>query len=579
MYRNWREIISQPQYAIKAEKDTMVPVRDGVKLAVNIYRPDSPGKFPALLALGGYGKELQDELIAPQPLNKSPIWDGNIEGGDTTEIVPRGFIHVIADSRGTGKSEGEFNGMWASPEGRDGADLVEWIAGQPWCDGNVGMIGYSYYGGSQLKVAIEQPPHLRAIWVSHLACDLYRDWIYGGGILSLFFYGLWDGRHGTSGYAPRNAVSVMQKTLAKDEFERRRQELLNSADIKNYPNLFHLLQYPFKNPQFFDMLMNPFDGPFWQDRSFYSFLDKIKVPTFVVGKCGHEAGGYWDVYAGLKCVKKLFVKPSGPEERPWREDLMLLLRWYDHWLKGKDTGMMEEPQVKMYVTGAEKYRYEKDWPLPGIDYSRVYLRRWEGLSFEPEYYQSEPDAYLQQPLHVSSKRDQVKYISPALPADLEVVGQAALNIYASIDQDDTNWMVKLLDVAPGGAESRVNKGCLKASHRTIDPQKSKPWRPFHPHLKAEPIKPGEINEYNIEIGNLTHVFKAGHRIKLVIESMDSPRDPENQIHYHPHLNISRTTLHKVYRNRQYQSHLVLPVTGGKDAVMETMSDDNFQGGV
>jgi putative CocE/NonD family hydrolase len=258
---------------------------------------------------------------------------------------------------------------------------------------------------------------------------------------------------------------------------------------------------------------------------------------------------------------------------------MLILRWHDHWLKGKDTGILKEPQVKLYMTGAEKYRYEKDWPVPKIDYTKVYLRRWEGLSFEPEMYQPDPDCFLQQPLHLSTKRDSLKYVSPPLPSDLEVTGEAALNMFASIDQPDANWIARVFDVAPGGAEYRINKGYLKASHRATDKKRSTPSRPYHPHLKAEPVTPGEITEYNIEIGNLTHVFRAGHRIKLVIESMESSRDPEMQIHYHPHLNSARTTLHKVYRNREYPSHLILPITGGKDAVMETLSDENFQGGV
>ncbi len=240
MYKNWRELVSQPKYGIKTERDIFVPVRDGVKLAINVYRPDAKGKFPALLAMGGYGKDLQEELIPPQPLNKSAVWDGNIEAGDTTDIVPRGYVHVIADARGTGESEGEYPGMWTSQEGRDGHDLVEWIAKQPWCDGNVGMIGYSYYGGIQLKIAVEQPPHLKAIFVSHVGSDFYRDAVYTGGILSLFFYGVWDGRHGTSGFAPKNAPSLMEKTLPKEEFERRRQELLNDPDIKYYPNVYHL---------------------------------------------------------------------------------------------------------------------------------------------------------------------------------------------------------------------------------------------------------------------------------------------------------------------------------------------------
>jgi predicted acyl esterase len=578
MSKNWRELISQPKYGIRVEKDVFVPARDGVRLAVNVYRPDAKGKFPALLAMGGYGKELQEVLIPPQPLRKSALWDGNIEAGDTTEIVPRGYAHVIGDVRGIGDSEGEYPGMGTPQEGKDGADVIEWIAKQPWCDGNVGMIGYSYYGGMQLRVAIQQPPHLKSIFVSHVHADLYRDNAYSGGVLSLFLYGLWDGRHGTSGFAPKNVVSQMVKTLPKDELERRRQELLNHPDIKHYPNLYHLLNYPQKNPNFFDIVMNPFDGPFWQERSFYPFFDKIKVPTYVIGKIG-GAKGFWGVYTGINTIKKLFVKPTGPEERPWREDLELVLRWHDHWLKGNDTGIMDEPQIKMFVPGANRYRYENEWPVKGIDYTNCYLRRWEGLSFEPELYQPEPDCFLQQPLHLSTKRDSVKYVGPALPADLELIGPAALNLFASIDQDDTNWIVRLADVAPTGKESPVSQGWLKASHRALDAARSKPGDPYHPHTGAEPVKPGEINEYAIGMGNIIYVFKAGHRIKLQIESLESPRDPEIQIHYHPHLNSSRTTLHKIYRNREYRSHLVLPITSGKEAVLEIMSDENFQGGV
>lgn len=577
MAQNWRELISQPRYGIKVERDVFVPVRDGTKIALNIYRPEAREKFPALLAMGGYGKELQEELIPPQPLNKSAVWDGNIEAGDTPEIVPRGYVHVIGDVRGIGKSEGEYSGMGSSQEGRDGADIIEWIAKQPWCDGNVGTIGYSYYGQIQLKIAAEQPPHLRAIFVSHVGADFYRDWVYTGGVLSLFFYGLWDGRHGTSGFAPKNAISLMQKTLPKQEFERRRQELLNNIDFKYWPNIYHLLNYPQKNPWFFDFLMNPLDGPFWRDRSVYPYYNKIKVPVFVVGKVAHESAGFWDIYRGIKTTKKLMVKPNGPEERPWREDIELILRWYDHWLKGNDTGLLKEPQVKIFMQGSNLWREEKDWPLPNVDYTKCYLRRWEGLAFAPERLQPEPDCFLQQPLFVSTKRDSVKYISPPVPEDITMIGSASLKLFASIDQDDTNWIIKLSDVAPGGSETRISKGVLKASHRALDPKKSAPGAPYHKHTKVEPVTPGEIVEYDILLGCLTNVFKTGHRIKLEIESMESPRDPEMQIHYHPKLCSAKTTLHKIYRNKDYQSCLTLPIVGKKQSVIDYLSDENLLG--
>jgi len=136
---------SKPIYGIRSEKDVFVSVRDGVKLAVDIFRPDAEGKFPALLAYGQYGKELEEmALTFPPQARPSNLWDGGIEGGDTKYIVLRGYVHLVADARGTGKSEGEccgFIGTGGDWEGKDCHDLIEWIAQQPWCDGNVGMAG------------------------------------------------------------------------------------------------------------------------------------------------------------------------------------------------------------------------------------------------------------------------------------------------------------------------------------------------------------------------------------------------------------------------------------------------------
>ena len=298
---------------------------------------------------------------------------------------------------------------------------------------------------------------------------------------------------------------------------------------------------------------------------------------YVVGKHAHEGAGHWDVYNNIDAPKKFLVKPNGPEERPWREDLDEMIRWHDHWLKGNDTGIMDEPPIKIFVPGINRWRLEKEWPLPGTEWTKCYLRRWEGLLFEPELYQPEPDCFLQQPLHLSNKRGSVIYLSPPMPENLEVIGPTALDLFASIDQDDTNWIVKLYDVAPTGTETRLGKGYLKASHRALDPDKSTREAPYHLHTREsmESIKPGEIYEYNISLGAITNVFTPGHRIKLTIESLESPRDPEMQIHYHSRLCSSKTTLHKIYRDREHQSHLLLPIISKNPALIEMLSDDNF----
>ena len=166
---------SEPDYRVKAKETVFVPMRDGVRLAVDVYRPDAEGKFPALLAMSGYGKDLQALPLIPQPHFTSLLWDGTIEAGNTRRIVGRGYVHVIADIRGCGDSEGEHVGMFDPAEARDGYDLIEWIAQQPWCDGNVGMIGISYYACEQVFVAAEQPPHLKAIFPWEVFYDVYRQ--------------------------------------------------------------------------------------------------------------------------------------------------------------------------------------------------------------------------------------------------------------------------------------------------------------------------------------------------------------------------------------------------------------------
>lgn len=220
---------------------------------------------------------------------------------------------------------------------------------------------------------------------------------------------------------------------------------------------------------------------------------------------------------------------------------------------------MDEPPVKIFVTGANRWRYENEWPLPETQWTKFYLRSWESLSQDPERYNDEPDSFMQQPLWVSSKRQSIKYLTAPMTEDLEIIGPIGLHLFASIDVDDTNWIAELYDVDEHGIEQFLGRGNLKASHRAIDESRSKPWQPYHPHTSAEPVTPGQIYEYPIEVAPIANMFRIGHRIKLEIKSMVSPTDPEMLIHYHPLLCSSKTTAHKIYRNKEYQSHLVLPV--------------------
>ena len=170
---------SKPLYGVQGEKDVYVEMRDGVRLACDMYHPDAEGKYPALLSMGPYGKENQQLKVPPNPFASD---FAIIEAGDTEFFVSRGYVHVIADVRGTGHSEGKYD-ICSTKEQEDGYDLVEWIAGQPWCNGNVGMVGISYFAFIQYLVAAQQPPHLKAIFPHDGWGDMYRDVSHHGGIL------------------------------------------------------------------------------------------------------------------------------------------------------------------------------------------------------------------------------------------------------------------------------------------------------------------------------------------------------------------------------------------------------------
>ncbi len=560
--KEWQEKLSKPIYGIKEERDIYVPMRDGVKLAINVFRPDAPGRFPALVALSPYVKDHQDCYWLPPQSTHSPLWDGSVEAGDTRHFVSRGFVHIIADERGTGKSEGTDANSGPRGLGGDGYDLVEWVAQQPWCDGNVGMTGYSAYAAAQFMTAAEQPPHLKAIYFSGIAPDAYRGYSYSGGVLCMFWRGL-EKTVGTSGSCYREYTPSSMK-LPKEEYEQRLQAALNNQDIKYFPNAYQILHFPYKNPYFFDILLHPYDGPHYWKSSPYKLADKVKVPVYLVAPWGHfyMPVGIWKLYNNLKVPKKIMFTPERHDPRPWRTAIDVHMRWYDHWLKGIDTGIMEEPPIALSIAGLNQWRYEKEWPLPQTKWTKYYLRGWEGLATEPEEYADEPDSFLQQPLHLSLKRDSVQYLTPPLTEDLTVIGPGALYFYASIDQEDTNWIVKLMDVDEKGEEVlSLGTVYLKASHRALDTAESKPYAPWHPHTEEsiQQITPGEIYEYAIELLPLGNVFKAGHRIKLEIYSLEHAKDPDMLLHYHPHVCSSRTTRHNIYRNLKYQSYLLLPV--------------------
>jgi predicted acyl esterase len=301
------------------------------------------------------------------------------------------------------------------------------------------------------------------------------------------------------------------------------------------------------------------DGPFWQERSYSNKLDKVKIPTYIAGPFHGPFGDCQTaVYNKLTNTpfKKLHLY-SAMDARPWKTRHEELLRWYDHWLKGMDSGITDEIPCRIEIAGSGKEMLTNSWPPEKAEWKNFYLAQHEELLSVPDLYNPEPDSFLQKPLYVSNIRDKLTYITPPLPENLQIAGPPRIKFYASIDQKDTVWRIDLRD-ADSKAAFPITAGWLKASLRKRTPEKDTAWQIEHDFTRFDYPVPGMIYEYEIQLKPMARLFKAGQRIKIEISSIDMPLD-ESAYDEMWHLCKAQTCLHKIYRDANHQSVLSLPV--------------------
>ncbi|TQN42856.1 hypothetical protein FHU33_2265 [Blastococcus colisei] len=556
---------------IAVRKDLRVPMRDGVTLAADVYSGVEDRPRPALVALSPYGKELQAlALTMPPQRRPSPMWDGCIEAGDVARVVQEDYAHVIGDLRGSGASDGEHVGNYNAggvPLGQDAYDVIEWVAEQPWCDGNVGMIGISYFGSMQVLAAAERPPSLKAIFVSGGHFDFYET-TYHGGIMWLMPRAAREGRGGDSGWAFTDRItSRMLETYSAEEVRKRVAERLQDPDVAAWPNLVHVLHYPKHHEAWFDIVLNELDGEWYEERNPINLARNIDIPVYLQidqGR-GWTVDGHVELFEALTGPKKLVIGSYPPmQSRPWVEEHDEMFRWYEYWLKGVDNGVMDEPAVSVFVEGSRDVVTAGQWPPKDVEYRSLYLRPRGKLSPEPELMGPEhaaPDGWYQAPLTVTDKVEILSWSTPPFEQPTELIGTGAAHLFAEIDQPDTNFILRLWDVAPGGGRQLITSGYLKASHRELD-ERTTEGNPHHPHTRAVPVEPGVIEEYVLRLYPFAATFRPGHR--LVVElSNDEPLADEHNALLPPdafHLPVGRPVTHKIYRDALHPSRLVLPFT-------------------
>jgi predicted acyl esterase len=557
---------------IAVRKDLRVPMRDGVTLAADVYSAPGDTPRPALVALSPYGKELQAlALTMPPQRRPSPMWDGCIEAGDIARVVDEGYAHVIGDIRGSGASEGEHVGNYNAGGvslGQDAHDVIEWVAAQPWCDGNVGMIGISYYGSMQVLAAAERPPHLKAIFVSGGHFDFYET-TYHGGVMWFMPRAAREGRGGDSGWAFTDRItSRMLETYSPEEVARRVATRLADPDVAAWPNLVHVLNYPTHHEAWFDIVLNELDGEWYEERNPINLARDIDIPVYLQidqGR-GWSVDGHIELFETLKGPKKLVIGAYPPmQSRPWVEEHDEMFRWYEYWLKGIDNGVMDTPAVQVFVEGTREVVTGDSWPPRDVEHRPLYLRPRGKLSPKPELMgpaAAAPDGFYQAPLTVTDQVQVVSWSTGAFEEPTELMGTGAAHLFVEIDQPDTNLILRLWDHGPTGGRQLVTTGYLKASHRELDEERSTVGSPVHPHTRAVPVEPGVIEEYVVRLYPMTTTFLPGHR--LVVElSNDEPLADDHNALLPPdafHLPVGRPVTHKVYRDAAHPSRLVLPFT-------------------
>jgi uncharacterized protein len=515
---------SEVRDGMRIDWNVPVTVDDGLVLRADVYRPVKDGKYPVILSYGPYAKNLafQDgypsawqRMVEKHPdvgagsTNKYQNW----EVVDPEKWVPHDYAVVRVDSRGTGCSPGYID-HFSPRETKDFYDCIEWAGVQPWSNGKVGLNGISYYGINQWHVASLQPPHLAAMCVWEGSADWYRDMTHHGGILSTFWENWYDMQVKTVQYGAgaRGGVSRVTgepvcgpETLSEDELNK------NRADFGA------------------EIAAHPLDDEYHRGRS--PVWSKVVTPLFSAANWGgqglHPRGNFEGFIRAASKQKWLeahgiehwthFYTDYGREQQ---------LRFFDHFLHGKDAGWSKQPKVFLQIRHpGEKFvaRAENEWPLKRTKWTKFYLDP-AGMTLTTR----KPSGAAK--LSFEAMGDGLTFLTPPLAEETELTGPSALKLFASSSTSDADFFIvlrvftgDLKEIVFQGAidpHTPIAQGWLRASHRKLDKKLSLPYRPYHTHDETQPLSKGRAVELDIEIWPTCIVVPAGHRIGLSIRGKD-----------------------------------------------------------
>lgn len=572
-------LLVPPAAAQDAPKDSnvAVPMRDGVVLRAEVWRPRAEGRFPTLVYRTPYGR-----LRA-------------LEGHTTfRRAIERGYAVVIQDVRGRYGSDGEF--VAYQQEGRDGYDTIEWAARQPWSDGTVGTFGLSYPGAVQWLAALERPPHLRAM-VPAMTYSTPRNFFYFGGVFDLSWIGwIWN--------------NIAPDVRARKDLPGPKTTREARAAWARVGDQFHsrlpldaLDELKAVAPWYFEWLAHPPEDPWWdwaEVRGRYDRMDDIAVLN--VSSWYDEAYGPEGAttnFNGLRAARtgqanpmtKVIIGPwshgvPGPSDcKVGRRDFCpsaiidydaMVLDWMDRYVRGIDNGVDRQKAVRYFVMGPDEWREADRWPLPDAEARTMYLGapavpgRPGSLETEAPVAEASASTFVSDPASpvldahpfyagandyrsLTSRKDVLVFDSAPLERDTEVTGSIAAEIHLSSDAPDTDLWVRLLDVAPDGtALNLMSAGLdvLRASYR---------------NGRRELLEPGHVYRLALDRLMTSHVFRADHRIRVQISATFFPAFSRN-LHTGARETSSADTRRAtitIHHDRHHASRVVLPIAGSR----------------
>ncbi|MGO4139140.1 CocE/NonD family hydrolase [Rhizobium brockwellii] len=523
--------------------------RHGDIVRADVYLPmGREGPYPVLLGASPYQKSLRH-------LPPTPAVFPFIEYGPIQLYLDEGYAYVAMDVPGMGRSEGTWDPV-SRTEGEAIHDMIEHIATLDWSSGRIGMIGMSYYCWSQWNTARTKPPHLVTIGAFDGATDMYRDWMYQGGIPIQGFLNAWL----------YSSVILQHMATGLSVVDHGRGQILS------------------------EMYQHPFDDEWQRRRSPFWELDQVDIPVLSIGAWGKASlhlRGNFEGFRLVKGPKQLLItgaKTFGETQTLFFEEEFHraeLLPWYDCHLKGIDNGVMDRPKVRFFVRNENRIHEADEWPPSDVSIAEFYLNGIKSgtqaslndgtLTAElPEASGgstswSYPDPKWMAGVTTIGKGGLPDHFSRVLTftslpfdTDREFTGQAVLHLFASSDQRDMDVYAKL-SLLPEGQDAppfiKVTQGWLRASHRAEDENLRTEMRPFMRHDRADPIEPNEIYELRIELLPMSVLVKAGERLRLELSNWDSTITEAPMTHWygqkvgtdtyhHDALHPSRLRLHE-----------------------------------